>query len=121
MGWPSWGITLLRVIYDMRGNGSSDAHPGSSAISHRMKNKEVQLRKAGAVLGRPGREDPPLGLPPPTHLDNFQIILTTYEFGLRFKERRAEKSLHFYQGRKTKINKEIKKHPVEEGPPRGAS
>ena len=32
----------------------------------------------------------PHPVPPPTYLDNFQAILNTYEFDLRFKERTAE-------------------------------
>ena len=31
----------------------------------------------------------PTHLSPPTYLDNFQTILNTYEFDLRFKERTA--------------------------------
>ena len=34
-------------------------------------------------------EGPQVTFPPPTYLDNFSIILKTYEFGLRFKERTA--------------------------------
>ena len=33
-----------------------------------------------------GRVGSPSHLSPPTYLDNFQIILKTYEFGLRFRE-----------------------------------
>ena len=52
-----------------------------------------------------GRVGSPSHLSPPNYLDNFQIILKIYEFGLRFKERPAgcysEKSSRIYQGRKT--------------------
>ena len=40
-----------------------------------------------------GQDDGGVGSPshlsPPTYLDNFQIILKTYKFGMRFKERTA--------------------------------
>ena len=36
-----------------------------------------------------GRVGSPSHLSPPNYLDNLQIILKTYEFGLRFKERPA--------------------------------
>ena len=40
-----------------------------------------------------GQDDKRVGSPshlsPPNYLDNLQIILKTYEFGLRFKERTA--------------------------------
>ena len=42
------------------------------------------LEEAGQDSRRVGS---PSHLSPPTYLDNFQIILKTYEFGLRFKER----------------------------------
>ena len=60
-----------------------------------------------------GRVGSPSQLSPPTYLDKFQIILKTYEFGLRFKERTAGmlqwnatvRMLPTYQGRKMEKNK----------------
>ena len=64
-----------------------------------------------------GQDDRGVGSPshlsPPTYLDNFQIILKTYEFSLRFKEnswnatvRRVCASIKV--GRREKRNKETK-------------
>ena len=45
------------------------------------------------IVGEAGQDGGRVGSPshpfPPTYLDNFQIILNTYKFGLRFKERTA--------------------------------
>ena len=78
-------------------------------------------QKAVSEAGKDGgRVGSPSHLSPPIYLDNFQIILKTYEFGQRFKERTlgcySEKSLRFNQGRKMEKNKEIKKHPRGRGP-----
>ena len=45
-------------------------------------NKEEAGQDGGRVVF-------PSHLSPPTYLDNFQITLKTYKFGLIFKERRA--------------------------------
>ena len=47
---------------------------------------KTKTRERGQDVGRVGS---PGHLSPPTYLDNCQIILKTYEFGLRFKERTA--------------------------------
>lgn len=58
----------------------------------------------------------PSYLSPLTYIDNFQIILKTYIFDLRFEERTAVmlQREEFAQGRKTE--KKIKKNPVGEEP-----
>ena len=48
--------------------------------------KESDWRRAGQDSGAVGS---PSHLAPPTYLDNFKIILKTYELCLRFKERTA--------------------------------
>ena len=54
-------------------------------LSGRMEMKLVSqlLEEAGKDGGGVGS---PSHLSPPTYLDNFQIILKTYESGLKFKE-----------------------------------
>ena len=48
------------------------------------------VRKYHVFSGRAGQDGGGVGSPshpsPPTYLDDFQIILKTYEFDLRFKE-----------------------------------
>ena len=49
----------------------------------------VENQKSGEVGQDGGGVGSSSHLSPPTYLDNFQIILKTYKFGLRFKERTA--------------------------------
>ena len=52
-------------------------------LSNRIEKNQIEEEQDGGRVGSPNH------LSPPNHLENLQIILKIYEFGLRFKERPA--------------------------------